>query len=127
VAISFLCCGDRIGVETIENFAKVAGALSLLASFRLGRGGEWRRAREKLGRTAPAGLREPRCANGEASVPACGREARRKSRFGWVNRALTVLWIAALLFVVGYATFKGELALADLEQLDLVATYSMAP
>jgi hypothetical protein len=32
-----------------------------------------------------------------------------------------------LLFIVGYATVKGEVALADLDQLDLLATYSMAP
>jgi hypothetical protein len=127
VAISFLCCGARIGVETIENFARVAGALSLLASFRMGHGGEWRRAREKPEPPASTGLREPRCTNDETSSPGCGREARRKSPLVWVSRALTVLWIGALLFIVGYATFKGELALADLEQLDLVATYSMTP
>jgi hypothetical protein len=127
MAISFFCCGARIGVETIENFARVAGALSLLASFRMGRGGEWRRTREKPEHLASAGLRKPRRANDEASAPGYGRGTRRNRRLLWVGRALTVLWIAALLFVVGYATVKGELALADLEQLDLVATYSMAP
>jgi hypothetical protein len=38
-----------------------------------------------------------------------------------------VLWIVTLLFIVGYATVKGEMVLADLDELDLVAIYSLAP
>lgn len=128
MATTFSCCGARIGVDTIETFARVAGALSLLASFRMGRGGEWRRTREKLGRLAVTSPRKSsRRPNGEESTaaPACG--PGRKRQLMWLNRAVTVLWIVSLLFIVGYATVKGELALADLDELDLVAIYSLAP
>ena len=127
MAIAFSCCGARIGVDTIETFARVAGALSLLASFRMGRGGEWRRAREKLGRLAATDLRKSRRPSGEESTAAPARGPSGKRHLAWLDRAVTVLWVVTLLFIVGYATVKGELALADLDELDLVAIYSLAP
>ena len=127
MAIASSCCGARIGVDTIETFARVAGALSLLASFRMGRGGEWRRAREKLGRLAIKGLRKPRRPSGEAPETTPARGPSRKRQLAWLDRAVTVLWVVTLLFIVAYATVKGELALADLDQLDLLAIYSLAP
>jgi hypothetical protein len=127
MAIAFSCCGARTGVDTIETFARVAGALSLLASFRMGRGGEWRRAREKFGRLATTGLRKPRRPNNEAPAPTPAPGPSRKRQLAWLDRAVTVLWIVSLLFIVGYATVKGELALADLDELDLLAVYSLAP
>jgi len=127
MAIAFSCCGARIGVDTIETFARVAGALSLLASFRMGRGGEWRRAREKLGRLEATGVRKSRRPSREESTAAPARGPSRKRHLAWLDRAVTVLWVVMLLFIVGYATVKGELALADLDELDLVAIYSLAP
>jgi hypothetical protein len=125
MTIAFSCCGAHIGVDTIETFARVAGALSLLASFRTGWGGEWRRTREKLGRPAITGRK--RRPSGEAPATTPARSPRRKSQLAWLDRAVTVLWIVTLLFIVGYATVKGELALADLDELDLLAIYSLAP
>ena len=93
----------------------------------MGRGGEWRRAREKLGRLAATGLRKSRGPNVEESTATPARGPGRARRLAWLNRAMTVLWIVSLLFIVGYATVKGELALADLDELDLVAIYSLAP
>lgn len=127
MAIAFSCCGVRIGVDTIETLARVAGALSLLASFRMGRGGEWSRAREKLGRLAITGLRKSGRPSGEESTATPARGPSRKRQLAWLDRAVTVLWIVSLLFIVGYATVKGELALADLDELDLLAIYSLAP
>ena len=74
-----------------------------------------------------AGLWKGRRPSGEASAttPGCGPGYKRQ--LVWLNRAVTVLWIATLLFIVGYATVKGEMALADLDQLDLLGTYSLAP
>lgn len=37
------------------------------------------------------------------------------------------LWIALSLVLVAYATIRGELALAELDGFDLVATYSLSP
>jgi hypothetical protein len=45
----------------------------------------------------------------------------------WLSRAVTVLWIATLLFIVGYATVKGEGAMAELDGLDVLTIYSQAP
>ena len=93
----------------------------------MGRGGEWRRAREKLGRLAVTGLRKSRRPSGEALATTPARSPWRKRQLAWLGRAVTVLWIVTLLFIVGYATVKGELALADLDELDLLAIYSLAP
>ena len=125
-AIAFSCCGARIGVDTIENFARLAGALSLLASSRMGRGGEWRRTREKV-EPMLKGATKPRYPGGEASPAAPSGGAERRRHFAWLARTLTLLWVATLLFIVGYAAVKGESALADLDQLDLVTTYALAP
>jgi hypothetical protein len=45
----------------------------------------------------------------------------------WLDVAVTVLWVALLLSVVGYAIVEGETALAQLDGLALVATYSLSP
>ena len=37
------------------------------------------------------------------------------------------LWISLSLVIVAYATIRGEVAFAELDGLDLVATYSLGP
>ena len=54
------------------------------------------------------------------SVPAVYKRLR-------VHAIVVGLWIALSVVLLGYATIEGELAFADLDGLDLVATYAWSP
>jgi hypothetical protein len=99
-------------------------ALALLASYKIGRGGGWSRARQRVARTAFGVPQKPRDSGGRSSSPTPGpmREARRR-RFS-VHVIVAGMWFALSLLLIGYATLRGEIALAELDGLDLVATYS---
>jgi hypothetical protein len=46
--------------------------------------------------------------------------------FPWrirVGQMMAVLWVALLLFLVGYATMRGESALSDLDEIRLVTDF----
>ena len=44
-----------------------------------------------------------------------------------LHSIVALLWLALSLMLVAYATIRGELALAELDGFDLVATYSFSP
>ena len=56
--------------------------------------------------------------------PATGE---RKRYWLWLDNAITGLWVALLLAIIAYALVEGEAVLAQLDGLDLVATYSLSP
>jgi hypothetical protein len=111
--------GDLTGADTIESFARLAGAISLLASFKIGRGGGWTRARQRLARSTRYRTRQAHAQirKGSASTRApVGGIKRYRDRL----RALIVaLWIALLLSIVGYAAVDGEAGMAQLETIGI--------
>jgi hypothetical protein len=114
MVIHFAGQGDLIGADTIESFARIAGAISLLASFKIGRGGGWARARQRLARSTLNRTRRPRARKRSASTP--GEIRRYRDRL----RVLVVaLWIALLLSIVGYAAVEGEAGMAQLDDIGI--------
>jgi hypothetical protein len=101
-------------------------ALSLLASYKIGRGGGWYRARQRAARIAACAPQKLRDSSGRSSSPAPGPMREAKRRRLSLHVIVAGLWIALSLLLVGYATLRGEIALAELDGLDLVATYSSA-
>lgn len=108
-------------MDTIESLTRVAGALSLLGSLKM-TGGGWRRARKRLTQLTSPGARKARDPRSASHLKTPSKRQR-----AWIDTALTGLWIALLLSVVGYATVKGEAAMAELDGLDLVTIYSLEP
>jgi len=51
----------------------------------------------------------------------------RKRYWLWLDNAITGLWVALLLAIIGCALIGGEAVLAQLDGLDLVAAYSLMP
>jgi hypothetical protein len=110
--------GDLIGVDTIESFARLAGAISLLASFKIGRGGGWTRARQRLARGTLFRMLQARAPahRGSASPEAPCREGSRRYR-DRLRALIVALWIALLLSIVGYAAVEGEAGMARLDDI----------
>ena len=116
---------NTIGSDTIESFARVAAALSLLASFKIGRGG-WPRSRQRVARAAATGAQKQAHSRGHSSSPDPGPQHAAKTPRFRLHAIVATLWIALSLALVAYATIRGELALAEFDDFDLVATYSLA-
>src|ERR1700693_4672669 len=113
--IHFAGQGDLIGADTIESFARLAGAISLFASCKIGRGGGWTRARQRLARGVAGRLAHPRAVSGRGSSPSPGPLENTKRHRDRLRVAILALWIALLVSIVGYIEVRGEAGLADLE------------
>lgn len=118
--------GNSISADTIESLARIAAAVSLLASYKIGRGG-WPRARQRVARAAVTGPQRPGASRGRSSSVDPGPSRAAKPRRFRLHSIVAALWIALSLVLVAYATIRGELALAELDGFDLVATYSLSP
>jgi len=116
-----------IGADTIESFAQVAAALALLASYKIGRGGGRYRAHQRVARATATGPQRAGDSRGRSSSPDPGPLRAAKPRRFRLHAIVATLWIALSLVLVAYGTIRGELALAELDGFDLVATYSLAP
>jgi hypothetical protein len=121
LVIHFAGQGDLTGADTIESFARLAGAISLLASFKIGRGGGWTRARQRLARSTLYRTRQTR-------TPSCKGSASTRGPVEDVRRyrerlrvLIVALWIALLLSIVGYAAVEGEAGLAQLDDIGIRA------
>ena len=113
--------GDLTGADTIESFARLAGAISLLASFKIGRGGGWTRARQRLARGTRYRARQAQAPirRGSASTRAPVEGIKRyRDR---LRELMVALWIALLLSIVGYAAVDGEAGMAQLETIGIRA------
>jgi|SRR5664279_351267 len=115
----------RIRAHKVESSVSIAGALSLLASFKLGGRGGWKRARENR-RPQTTRLPEPDVGERTSSMGAA-ETGGHKRYWLWLDIAMTGLWVGLLLSIVAYAVVEGEAALAQLDGLDLVAAHSTAP
>ena len=91
----------------------------MLASFKIGRGGGWTRARQRFARSTRFGTRRAQTRRASASVPAPFVRSRRyRDRVGAL---IVALWIALLLSIVGYAAIDGEAGMAQLETIGIRA------
>jgi hypothetical protein len=117
---------SSIGADTLESFARVAAALSLLASYKIGRGG-WPRSRQRVARAVAAVPLRPGASRGQGASPDPEPPRVAKPRRFRLHSIVAGLWIALSLVLVAYATIRGELALAQLDGFDLVAPYSLSP
>jgi len=111
--------GDLTGADTIESFARLAGAISLLASFKIGRGSGWTRARQRLARGTRYRTRQTHAQirRGSASTRALVDGSKRyRDR---LRELMVALWIALLLSIVGYAAVDGEAGMAQLETIGI--------
>jgi len=119
-------CGRiySIRAHKLENSVGFAGAVSLLALLKTGGRGSWRRALEKREPEAPP---QTRSVTERKSSTGAAEPCRRNRYWLWLNIAMTVLWVALLLSIVAYAVVEGEMAMAQLDDLALVATYSLSP
>jgi hypothetical protein len=101
----------------------VSGALSLLASLKRGYSGERRRVHQNV-----AGGETPRQTSDADARIALTAEVPTGTRFRLLlGDFITTLWVVLLLSIVAYALIDGEAVLAELDGLDLVAAYSLAP
>jgi hypothetical protein len=115
---SFRWQGNLTGADTIESFARLAEAISLLASFKIGRGGGWTRARQRLARSTLNGIRRARAPARKRSASTPGEIRRYRDR---LRVLIVALWIALLLSIVGYAAVEGEAGLAQLDDIGIRA------
>lgn len=103
----------------IESFAQLPGTLGLLASFKIGRSRGLHRVRQRFARATMMARRAREIGDHAPSPrPDCERPSRR--RHVGVSRVLVMIWLALLLFIVGYATVRGPSALSDLDEPKVV-------
>ena len=96
--------------------------MSLLASLKRHHRGAGRHLAQNIGEKLPQS-RDGDGRNDSAGVSAASRKSLRLR----LNDAITLLWVVLLLSIVVYALVDGEAMLAQLDGLDLVAAYSIAP
>jgi len=115
-----------INADTVEGITRLAVALSLLTSYKIGRGGSWHRARQRVARIL-ANTQKQRDPGGRSSSPTPGPVPEPKRQTFRLHVIVAGLWLALSLLLVAYATIRGEVAFAELDGLDLVTTYSLGP
>jgi len=117
--INFAGQGDLTGADTIEGFARLARAISLLASFKIGRGGGWTRARQRLARSTRDRARQARAQIRRGSAPNRAPVERIRRHRDRLRALFVALWIALLLSIVAYAAVDGEAGMAQLETIGI--------
>jgi hypothetical protein len=119
---------SRIRTHRIGHFAGWPGAPALRTWFRSGDRAHRRSVPLKRRPGGPDSTPQPSRDSIERSVSPDVVEADARRRYWhWFDVAVTILWVSLLLFIVTYAVVKGETALAELDGLALVATYSLSP
>jgi hypothetical protein len=108
-----------------DSFVRLATAVSLLALHEIGRGSGWHRARQRG--VAPGGPRALRDAWSRGSPPSPGPQSEPEHARPRLHAIVAGAWIVLSLLLLGYATVEGELALADLDGLQILTTYTGTP
>ena len=111
----------EISVELFDSFARLAGALSLLALYKIRRGSAGHRARQRVSARASRTLRSG-SSRGCLSAPGPQFEPER-DRLP-LPTIVAAVWIVLSLLLLGYAAIEGELAFSDFDGLELVTTYA---
>jgi len=106
----------------VESFAKLAGALAALASFKIGGSGRIDRVRQRFARAAVPGARKRRDLD-DGAFPVRGRTRDSRRRRVSVSRVLLTIWLVLLVFIVGYVTVRGPSALSDLDEAKVITDF----
>jgi hypothetical protein len=95
--------------------------------YKIGRSGGRRRARQRAERRDSEGP-SLWSVSGSQGSPPDPRSVHDSNDRRWpIHEIVAGLWIVLSIVLIGYATIEGEAALADLDGLDLVATYAWEP
>ncbi len=93
----------------------LAGALSLLAAYRIGRGSRWTRARQKPARATFVSPRPGDSASGRRSPSLRSRAQATKRHGARLSFALALFSMALLLSVLAYAEVRSGSGLVEIE------------
>ena len=107
-----------LSTDLVHDVTRVLAALSLLAAYKMGRGGGWTRARQRRARPA-VGVRSARMVRSRGSASIGGPCQHAKRRADRLRLALAAICAALLLSVLAYAEVKGGAGLAEFEAVDL--------
>jgi hypothetical protein len=103
------------GIDLLEDVTRLAGVLSLLTAYRIGRGGRWTRARQKPARATFIAPRPGDSASGRRS-PSTRSRAKATTRYGDRLRfGVAVFTLAMLLLILAYAEVRSGSGLVELE------------
>src|SRR5208282_2192974 len=103
------------GTDILGDVTRLAGVLSLLAAYRIGRGGRWTRARPKPARATFVGPRPGDSASGRRS-PSLRSLAQATKRHGArLSFAAALFSMALLLSILAYAEVRSGSGLVELE------------
>lgn len=105
----------------------LAGAMSLLASFRSGRGASRGACKKQDFGAFNAIEQHASIPDTQLSLPEDGHADTGNSQWRWLDRAMVALWVAVLLSIVACALIGGEAVMAQLDGLYLLAAYSLSP
>ncbi|HEX7271274.1 MAG TPA: hypothetical protein VF420_03885 [Casimicrobiaceae bacterium] len=112
-----------MNADKVESFARLAGTVALLATYKFGLGGGFFRMKRRLARARSSAICKPRAAgeHGPASTKPLDDRPRRQRRE--ISGLMVAAWVALLLLIVAYATVRGESALSDLDEIRLIADF----
>ena len=105
--------------DLVDALTRVTGALSLLAAYKIGSGGGWTRARQRLARSA-VGARGARPSSGRGSTSPHGPREKPRRPAARLRLGVAAVAVALLLSILAYAEFKGDGGFAGLEAVGLV-------
>jgi hypothetical protein len=108
-----------LSTDLVHGVTQVLAALSLLAACKIGRGGGWTRARQRLTRPAAVGVRSARLARNRGAVFTRGASRQAQRRADRLRLALAALCVALLLSLLACAEVKGGTGLAEFEATSL--------
>jgi hypothetical protein len=109
-----------MSIEIIEDITRMAGLLSLLAAYGIGRGGGWKRARQRLARITLLGPRRRDAPSGRRSSSRQGPAKGGKRAEPGLRIGVAALWATLLLSIAAYSAFQGDARLADVDIMAVV-------
>lgn len=112
-----------MNADTVESFARLAGTVALLATYKFGLGGGFFRMKRRFARTRSSAICKPRAVgeHGPASAKPLDDRPQRQRRE--ISGLMVAAWVALLLLIVAYAAVRGESALSDLDAIRLPADF----
>ncbi len=109
-----------MSIEFIDDITRVAGLLSLLAAYGIGRGGGWKRARQRLARVTLLGPRRRDAPRARRPSSTQGPAKGGKRSEPGLRIGVAALWVTLLLSIAAYSAFQDDARLADLDTMAVV-------
>ena len=104
-----------IGTDIIGDVTRLAGVLSLLAAYRIGRGGRGTRARQKPARATSVSPRPGATASGRGCPSPRSPAQAAKHHRARLSFAVALFSMAVLLSILAYAEVRSASTLVELE------------